>query len=146
LGWSVAALNQRAGHFATKERTNREMIYKHLEDGTHQLSITGPELADIATLVATLSKVGDEAAKVSDKLFHFLRFQKLYEEFRVAGPKESCFQKVYKHSPDGMFRLIFTDVEYYTMVDLLMSFNDTDDDTVSVIRELFNAFRLSRSF
>jgi hypothetical protein len=65
---------------------------------------------------------------------------------RVAGPKESCFQKVYKHSPDGMFRLIFTDVEYYTMVDLLMSFNDTDDDTVSVIRELFNALGFQEAF
>ena len=122
------------------------MIYKHLQDGTHQLSITGPELADIATLVAMLSKLGDDAVKVSGNLFHFLRFQKLLKECQVAGPKVSCFKKVYKHSPDGMFRLIFTDAEYYTMVDLLMSLNATDDDTVSVIRDLSNALGFQEAF
>jgi hypothetical protein len=122
------------------------MLYKRLEDGTHQLSITGPELADIATLVATLSKLGDDAFKVSGKLFHFLRFQKLYKECQVTGPNESCFMKVYKHSPDGMFHLIFTDAEYYTIVDLLVSFNATNDDTLSVIRELSNALGFQEAF
>jgi hypothetical protein len=122
------------------------MLYKRLEDGTHQLSITGPELADIATLVATLSKLGGDAAKISGKLSHFLRFQKLYKECQVAGPKESCFKKVYKHSPDGMFHLIFTDAEYYTIADLFASFNATDNDTLSVIRELSNALGFQEAF
>jgi hypothetical protein len=122
------------------------MIYKHLEDGTHQPSITGPELADIATLVATLSKLGDRAAKVSGKLFYILRFKKLYRECQVAGLNESCFKKVYKHSADGIFHLIFAGAEYYTIVNLLVSFNATDDDTLSVIRELSKALGLQEAF
>jgi hypothetical protein len=55
------------------------MIYKSLEHGTHQLSITGPELADIAELIAPLSKLGEDAAKVGYRLFDFLGFQKIYE-------------------------------------------------------------------
>lgn len=63
----------------------------------------------------------------------------------MAGPNESCFRKVYKHSPDGMFHLIFTDSEYHMIVDLLVSFNATDDDKLSVIRELSNALGFQES-
>jgi hypothetical protein len=56
------------------------MIYRHLEDGNHQLSITGPELADIAELVASLARSGGDARLIAFKLFHALDFQKVVEQ------------------------------------------------------------------
>jgi len=122
------------------------MIYKSLEHGTHQLSITGPELADIAELIATLSKLGEDAAKVSYRLFDFLGFQQIYEASQALGGGEPCFEKVYKHSADGAFHLTFSNTEYYTMVNLLLLLNDTDHDTVSIRRKLFNALGLQEAF
>ena len=41
------------------------MMYKHLEDGTHQLSITGPELADITELIVSLGDLVESTRQKS---------------------------------------------------------------------------------
>ena len=55
------------------------MMYKHLEDGTHQLTITGPELADILELVVSLTKLGGDPLRIGNELFNALGFRDLYD-------------------------------------------------------------------
>jgi hypothetical protein len=129
--------------FDINEGTNREMKYRLAEDGSHELKITGPELANIAKLVASLRRKGDHAARVSVILFHALGFHKVYAQSKLDGEKESCFEKVYKRSRDGKFQWTFTDAEYQRIANLLLTL---DNCAQTIGRKLFNSLGYPKLF
>jgi len=122
------------------------MMYNHLEDGTHRLTITGPELAELAELVASLQELGGDASAISIRLFYVLGFQKIYEDCQRQGSKKSCFENVYKRIADGSFQLVFSDSEYYGILTSLISLAELGAEAVFIGRKLSNALGLQQAF
>jgi hypothetical protein len=116
------------------------MIYKRLKDGSHKLNITGPELADIVDFV---TKIPDDPSRIGVKLFHLLRFQDVYREYKRSRDAQLCFEKVYKHTDDGVFQLTFTDSEYLTIGSLILSLGDDAD---AIGQKLFDALGFQEAY
>jgi hypothetical protein len=122
-------------------------MYKRLKNGTHQLSITGPELADIAELVALLGRLDGDADLISMRLFHDLCFQKVFATgIKNSAEMETACEKVYKRAADGTFKLIFSDSTYYSIANLLLYAIDLRDDAELAGRKLFNALGFQEAF
>ena len=113
------------------------MMYKHLEDGTHQLTITGPELADILELVVSLTKLGGDPLRIGNELFNALGFRDVYNEYELTPDEEACFEKVYKRLGDGTFQIVFSDSKYLKIANLILLL-DENDDANGICGELFN--------
>ena len=97
------------------------MMYTHLPDGKHQLSITGPEFADIADLVVSLAELGGDARLISFKLFDDLHLQGVVDTV-IGNPDgmEMALERVYNRASDGTFQIIFPDYKYCAIANLLL--------------------------
>lgn len=122
-------------------------MYKRLKNGNHQLSITGPELADIAELVALLGRLGGDADLIAMRLFDDLRLQKVWETgIKNSAEMETACEKVYKRAADGRFQLIFSDSTYYSIANLLLYAIDLRGDAELAGRKLSNALGFQGAF
>ena len=121
------------------------MMYKRLADGSHQLKITGPELANIAELVASLGKLGGDPLRIGIALSNALGFDEVYKQSRLTPSKEACFEKVYSRAVDGTFQMVFSDSKYLKMANVMLLLLDKND-TKRIGRKLFNALGYQEAY
>ena len=123
------------------------MMYTHLPDGKHQLSITGPEFADIADLVVSLAELGGDARLISFKLFDDLHLQGVVDTV-IGNPDgmEMALERVYNRASDGTFQIIFPDYKYCAIANLLLDAFESGDNAESAARKLFNALGFQEAF